>query len=279
MFINILMNTLICRHDAGFFSCCTVKLNEIISYINANKSLPTKIDCSKTWKLYNPYWFLDDRDFQDITYNFFEKDDTIITITPYYKPLWSISDYNNTHDINTIIKKYFTPNGIIVNNSNILIRKYKIYVNNCIGLYVRMTDKRRETNVGKFEDYKNKLNDILVNEPKLKIFIVTDSTDFLNYIKEHFKSIIIIKELRTSTSTTLGIHKNGDAGRIDKNLIENNYNEIINYLFPAFLILSKCKYFICNSSNCSIWTVLYRKSTKNVYEFSNNTWIDYNLQK
>lgn len=269
------MATLICRHDAGFFSCCTVKLNEIISYINANKSLPTKIDCSKTWKLYNPYWLSDRTSFHDITSDFFENDNNNITITPYYKPLWYISDYNNTSDINTIIKKYFTPNGIIVNNSNILIRKYKIYVNNCIGLYVRMTDKRRETNVGEFEDYKNKLNDILENEPKLKILIVTDSTDFLNYIKEQFKSIIIINELRTSTSTLVGIHKNSDTGRIDKDVIENNYNEIINYLFPAFLILSKCKYYVCNSSNCSMWTTLYRKSNKNVYEFSNNIWIDH----
>jgi hypothetical protein len=267
------MTTLICRHDAGFFSCCTVKLNGIISYINANKSLPTNIDCSKTWKLYNPYWLQENT--EDITYNFFENNNNNITIAPYYNPLWYISDYNNTDNIDIIIKKYFTPNGIIVNNSNILIRKYKIYVNNCIGLYVRMTDKRQETNVGEFEDYKNKLNEILANEPKLKIIIVTDSTDFLSYIKEYFKSIIIIKELRTSTSTQLGIHKDGHAGRIDKTLIENNYNEILNYLFPAFLILSKCKYYICNSSNCSMWTILYRKSNKNVYEFSNNKWIDH----
>lgn len=267
------MTVLVCKHNAGFFSCCSVKLNQIITYINANKSIPEHVDCKKLMSLYNPYWLWNLPFFDDITSKFFEDNSYInINTTQYYKLLWDISNYSNEHD--DIIKKYFTPSGTIINNSNKLIRQNKIFVNNCIGLYVRMTDKQEETNIGKFEDYKNKLNEILQNEPKLKIFVVTDSTDFLNYIKDNFDSIII-KELRTTTSH-LGIHKYNKEGRLDKSVVENNYNEIINYLFPAFLILSKCKYFVCNSSNCSTWTVIYRKTKKNVYQFIDNKWIDYN---
>lgn len=266
------MTILICKHNAGFFSCCSVKLNQIISYINANKSIPEHIDCTKLMSLYNPYWLWEHPVFDDITSDFFENNNYInVNTTKYYKLLWDISNYSNEHD--DIIRKYFTPTGTIINTSNKLIRQNKIFVNNCIGLYVRMTDKQEETNIGKFEDYKNKLNEILKNDPKLKIFVVTDSTNFLNYIKEHFQSIYI-KELRTTTSQ-LGIHKYNEEGRLDKSVVENNYNEIINYLFPAFLILSKCKYFVCNSSNCSTWTVIYRKTTRNVYQFIDDEWVDY----
>uniref|UniRef100_A0A6C0BV55 Uncharacterized protein n=1 Tax=viral metagenome TaxID=1070528 RepID=A0A6C0BV55_9ZZZZ len=266
------MTVLVCKHNAGFFSCCSVKLNEIISYINANKSIPEHIDCTKLMSLYNPYWLWERPSFDDITSNFFENISNInINTTKHYNSLWKISNYSNEHE--DIIKKYFTPTGTIINNSNKLIRQNKIFVNNCIGLYVRMTDKQEETNIGKFEDYKNKLNEILKNDPKLKIFVVTDSTDFLNYIKENFDSIFI-KELRTTTSH-IGIHKFNEVGRFEKSVVENNYNEIINYLFPAFLILSKCKYFVCNSSNCSTWTVIYRKTTKNVYQFLNDKWNTY----
>ena len=83
---------------------------------------------------------------------------------------------------------------ILSANCNITTRT-KLYNETTDEYYIvyRFTSEQT-TNVGKFEDYKNKLNDILKNEPKLKIFVVTDSTDFLNYIKENFDSIII-KEL------------------------------------------------------------------------------------
>ena len=43
-------------------------------------------------------------------------------------------------------------------------------------------------------------------------------------------------------------------------------------LFSTFLILSKCKYIICGSGNCSLWMMFYRGNNKHVYQFFNNIW-------
>ena len=39
-------------NNAGFFSCCSVKLYKIIEFINSNKRLPDNVDSSKQFKMY-----------------------------------------------------------------------------------------------------------------------------------------------------------------------------------------------------------------------------------
>ena len=39
-------------HNSGFFSCCSVKLTEIVKFINLNKRLPDHVDSSKQFRLY-----------------------------------------------------------------------------------------------------------------------------------------------------------------------------------------------------------------------------------
>jgi hypothetical protein len=53
------------KDDAGFFSCCSIKLEAIINYFNENKKLPSEIDGKHLFKLYKP------RNCNDITYHFF----------------------------------------------------------------------------------------------------------------------------------------------------------------------------------------------------------------
>ena len=38
------------------------------------------------------------------------------------------------------------------------------------------------------------------------------------------------------------------------------------------IIMSKCKYIICGSGNCSIWIMLYRNNNINVVQNLNNEW-------
>ena len=37
-------------------------------------------------------------------------------------------------------------------------------------------------------------------------------------------------------------------------------------------IMSKCKYIICSSGNCSIWMMYFRGNVNNVKQFLNNQW-------
>jgi hypothetical protein len=46
------------------------------------------------------------------------------------------------------------------------------------------------------------------------------------------------------------------------------------YYLAITIIMSKCKYVICGSGNCSIWIMLYRGNNKNVCQYLDGTWYD-----
>lgn len=252
------------RH--GFFSCCSVKFFEIIEFFNENKKLPYKIDGSATFNMYKP------NNIVDVTYDFFEYYNKINEKIIFRKNInininnFQFDDYKSV-DYETIIpfvKKYFTPSQKIVNIENELIKLYGINTNNCIGLYYRGTDKINETELDTFESYYNKLNEIIYNQNDLQIIIQTDSAQFLDFMKnKSIQNIIVIKENDTSFQDK-GVH-------FEKTKEENYRN--IKYLLATFLIISKCKYIICSSGNCSIWMMYFRKNANNVFQNLNKCWI------
>ena len=96
-------------HNAGFFSCCSVKLTYIVEYINSNKKIADSVDSSKQFELYK-----NDKN-KDITFDYFEhydniKDDIIIHNINYHNS-YQFSDYSNLdyEYITPLIKKYFSP--------------------------------------------------------------------------------------------------------------------------------------------------------------------------
>ena len=54
--------------NAGFFSCCSVRLHNIVEFINKNKKLPEHVDSSEQFSLYKTD---DDKD-RDITFDYFQ---------------------------------------------------------------------------------------------------------------------------------------------------------------------------------------------------------------
>ena len=54
-------------HNFGFFSCCSVKLSNIVNFINVKKKIPNIVDSSEQFKLYKK-----DSDMKrDITFDYF----------------------------------------------------------------------------------------------------------------------------------------------------------------------------------------------------------------
>jgi len=94
-------------HNAGFFSCCSVKLYRIVEFINSNKKIPDFVDSSQQFK-----WYKNDKS-KDITFDFFENYNNITDVNIIH-PInynhghqfknYSNLDYNN---IQPLIKKYF----------------------------------------------------------------------------------------------------------------------------------------------------------------------------
>ena len=255
-------------HNAGFFSCCSVKLFDIIQYFIKYKQLPIEVDSSELFNMYKI-------NNKDITFDFFIHYDNLDINIKYEKDIYMTKwgfQFDNFNHVDykyliPFIKKYFSPSKKIINLANNLILKYNIDFNNCIGLYYRGTDKIHETQIDSFDNYYNKLNEIIkISKNKnIQILLQTDTSQFLDYMKKKCinKNIIIINENSTSY-TNNGIH-------YEKTNTEN-YNDIKNFL-ATVLIISKCKYIICSSGNCSIWMMYYRGNSKNVYQNLNKEWL------
>ena len=253
------------NHTAGFFSCCAVKLRELIRFMNENKTIPDIIDSLNLFSYYK------NNAFDDVSYDYFEDYNNNIII--HYKTKITYDhDYQfvnyktlNYSELIPFINKYFRPSAKIINIQNDLICKYNIEPSNCIALYYRGTDKISETKIDSFESYYEKLNELIVDNTSMQILIQTDSGPFLDYMKENCKNsnIIIINENDTSYGSS-GIH-----------LIQNkNKNHIdMQYLFATFLIISKCKHIICSSSNGAVWMMYYRGHADNVYQNLDLKWL------
>jgi hypothetical protein len=252
-------------HNAGFFSCCFVKLYKIIEFYKNNKHLPIEVDSSCQFEQYKKANI-------DITFLFFEHYDHICEELNIDSNNHIISwdeqfiDYKtvNYHDISPFVRKYFTPSSHIESIRTNLQSRYNIDLDNCIGLYYRGTDKISETQIDSFESYYHKLNEVINENPNIQVVVQTDSMYFLEYMREKcLQNIIIIAENSTS-STDRGIHHEKQN--------HENYSDI-QYLFATFLLISKCKYIICSSSNGSIWMMYYRGNARNVYQNLNKHWL------
>lgn len=245
-------------HNAGFFSCCSVKLTRIVEYINYHSKIPDYVDSSIQFD-----WYKKDKT-RDVTYDFFEHYDNNSDVIIHY-PInyhwdhqfldYSSLDYNH---IIPLIHKYFSPSKSIIKNVEYLEQKYQIDYPNTIAVYYRGTDKTKETKLASFETFYDKICEIHSLDRNKKIIIQTDTTQFVEYINnKKLENVFFFTENCTSSSIN-GIH-------LEKTH-EENYNDMF-YLFPIFLILSKCKYIICGTGNVSEWIMLYRGNSNNVQQY------------
>jgi hypothetical protein len=246
-----------------------VKLECISQYINNNLKIPDSVDSSQLFNWYKE----ENKEDDDITFDYFEHYDNIsgiinITnpivdnITNYQYSVYQLLDFNN---INPIIKKYFTPSNNILNIIQNMEKKYNLDYNNICVLFYRGNDKNRETFICNYNEYLVYANKIYEINPKIQFLIQSDETEFINFISERYpnNSFYFNDEIRHVPKCNSTV----DIIMKDKNPIFSKY-----YL-AITIIMSKCKYIICGSGNCSFWIILYRGNNKNVIQNLNNTWL------
>lgn len=250
-------------HNAGFFSCCSVRLDKIIEFINTNFILPTIVNSSEQFE-----WYKNINN-EDITFDYFQHYNNINIDIKY--PI----NFNHNHQfiyyseldyiyINPIVRKYFSPSNIINNIINNIEIKYNLLYNNICVLFYRGNDKIRETQLSNYDEYLNYANLIIKHEPNIIFLIQSDETEFINFITAHFpnNSFYFRDEIR---------HINRCNDTVDI-LMKDKNNEFSKFYLAITIIMSKCKYIICGSGNCSLWIILYRENNNNVCQFLNNIW-------
>ena len=254
------------RHTAGFFSCCSVKLAEIVEFVNSNKKLPNNVDSSEQFKWYKNTINKN----KDITFDYFENYDNITDVN-IIVPI----NYNHEHQfinysdldyecLTPLIKKYFYPSIEINENINNIEKKYNLIYENICVLFYRGNDKNRETKKCGYEEYLNYANQLLENNSKIVFLIQSDETEFIKFMTTRFPNISFyfkdeIRHMEKCNST------------VDIKMGSQNYEFSKKYL-AITIIMSKCKYIICGSGNCDVWIMLYRGNNKNVIQNLNGVW-------
>jgi len=260
------MNKLTIIHNAGFFSCCSVRLYNIINYFNKNKKLPEIVDSSQQFK-----WYKANLNNNDITFIYFDNYNIYNTIIYKYKIDYHNSyqylDYHNIKydDIHPFIIKYFSPSQEIKKNIKELEEKYKIDYNNTCVLFYRGNDKNTETLICDYDQYIIYAQKILNSNPNIIFLIQSDETEFIEKMIDTFpqNSFYMKDEIR---------HIKKCNNTVDK-LMKDEIDKFSKNYLGITIIMSKCKYIICGTGNCSIWIMLYRRNNKNVYQNRNGEWI------
>lgn len=257
----------------GFFSCCTMKLCKLIDYANRHKALPLRTDDSELFHLYKP----DQYQHQDITDHFFIKKsgDSIDYSGAYTDPSSLLEDQFRPYSsvsytvLKPFLDHYFTCSQSIQDLQATLIKDYAIDVSNTCAIYYRGTDKQKETPLGSFESYAQKMSEMIQLQSDIQFIIQTDSYPFLEYMFEYAdrlqiqNNIIIIKE-NIVTDSGYGLHYVRQGN--------NAYNDI-KYLLATVCIMAQCKYIVCSSGNVSLWMMLLRGNAQNVYQSLKMQWV------
>ena len=258
--------SVICTHNAGFFSCCSIRLDNIVRYINANSKFPESVDSSTQFNWYKKNTNLSD----DITYEYFEHYDNIQE-----NNIYSENDYNGDSQwivysqldykkLTPIINKYFSPSTRILNIIEDIKTKYNLKYDNICVLFYRGNDKITETNLSNYDDYLIYANSVLEKDPNILFLIQSDETEFIEFMSAKFpnNSFYFNDEIR---------HMRRCINTVDRVMQNTNY-EFSKYYLAITIIMSKCKYVICGSGNCSLWIMLYRGNCDNTYQHLHYSW-------
>ncbi|MBA3721521.1 MAG: hypothetical protein H0W88_03875 [Parachlamydiaceae bacterium] len=150
------------------------------------------------------------------------------------------------NEASAIIEKYIRLKPHIQEEVNKYVNDnfHKKYV---IGVHYRGTDKCTENKLVPYEQFCNKVRDVIAESPmikkrKLVIFVATDEEDFLNYIKKNIPLEIVYNDFKRSNDNTSLHH--------GEHHYENNYEKGREALLDC-LILSRCDYLIKTASSLS----------------------------
>jgi len=267
------MNTLTITHNAGFFSCCSVRLHEIINYFNINKTLPEIVDSSVQFDWYK----LNHADKSDITFEYFEdcnnnnnnnNNNNVEYITDInYNHQNQFSDFSTIKyaDIHPFIEKYFSPSIKIKNIITDLEAKYDMKYDNMCLLFYRGNDKITETHVCGYDEYYTRAKQILDVNPNTIFWIQSDETEFIEEMLMKFpnNSFYMKDEIR---------HMKKCINTVDK-IMRDKIDVFSKKYLAITIMMSKCKYIVCGSGNCSIWIMFYRNNNANVCQNLNEKWI------
>ena len=269
-----------CKHNSGFYSCCMYKLWQIIQYFNKHEEVPKELDVREQFRWYKPGNLSD-----NVTYDFFEKprEDIVIEyrgeIDFDHEYQWINFKEFDYSIFTPFIRKYYTPTQKVYEIVEMMEKKYNLDYDNLGVLFYRGNDKRKETKptnqIASYKEHIKKGNELLSNNPHMKLIIQSDETEYINEMLKNFPtSIVFHDEIRHMNNNRKGTVDKvaGLGGEWNSEVGKTNYDFAFKFM-AILIIMSKCKNLVLNIGNCSLWICFFRENANNVDLYVNNEWV------
>lgn len=248
------------QHNAGFFSCCTVRLINIIDYFNTHKFLPYRVDSSAQ------FYFYKDNPREDLTATFFA-DESLFGNIKYTKEIKIISTDDSVHfpdyrtvnydDLGPFVRKYFSPSPLIQKKIAAYEDKYRLdYENTCL-VYYRGNDKITEVHCPPYDVIINKTRKFKEEHPQVKFLCQSDELEFIEYFKKHFPGTIVISEIKPIRKAV--VNPSFILPSSERKAFAANFLALAHFF-------AKIKYVITTTHNTAFWICLFRGHSRDVYQ-------------
>lgn len=267
---NIYENRLECLWNSGFYSNIHQTFSALLTLLSHGIA-PDMISYEHGFKSYK----LDPS--RDV-YSCFHKQNPNQEL-PIWKNLQRTSCNSTSNiDVNSIpfreytqiINRYFSPSDAIINNIDYLKAKYQIDPQKTISLHYRGVDKFTEVSLASPQQYADVIESLLIKNSDHKVLVQTDQTQALEYFLQRFGSKAFYFEELPTTSKV-----GDDAKKIDMEFFHKrfDYSDDVDpipftQMFDAAIrIISSTNHIITHTGNGALFTILYRGSYNNVYQF------------
>lgn len=263
---------LVITHNAGFFSCCTIALQDIIIYHRGHKALPAMVDRGMQFSYYK------ENAAASLIPLFFEEKEFDIPYDGWYELHHDkdnesqFADYKKIDfaSVTPFIDKYFNPSQHVRELVEMYETKYNIDYEHTIGVFYRGNDKNKETCIASYDEFINKVAENEIQsakdgKPLNRFFVLPDEVGFMDEMIHWCKD-------RAFTIEELPICENKDSAMF----FELPYSERAGYaakFLAAVIVMSKCKHLITHSGNCGLWATLYRGNADNLHQWQHDRWV------
>jgi len=257
---------IIVAHKFGFFSCCSVILDNIAQFCNTYGLLPDHVDSSESFDWYKPPGL----EGGDITRHYFDPEHTEtslhmdLPVDFRHEHQWKNYSELRYDQIGQLLRRYFVPTIEIRNLVADMESRYNIadYENLCV-LFYRGNDKSTETRLCGYEEFIDQARAVQTKHPGVRFLIQSDETEFIDRMSSEFPDSFYLKDdIR---------HMSKRISSVD--LVGPQYNYEFSKRYLAITILmGKCKHIVCNTGNCSLWIMLFRGNAENVYQNFDGIW-------
>lgn len=239
-------------HDAGFFSNCTVTLQNLtVLYPLDGGHIDVIWPTQNTWKNVNSSR-------ENLFNDYFQPIDPSNAKRMQFLPRFNYHGvYEDLHfkKLNTFIHNYFKPSFLVESRGRQFLEKYQICTDKTIGVCYRGTDKVLEVPSISPIRYLSEVQKLLKEHDDLRVLVQTDQKQARDYfLSEIGPAAFHIEEMPATCSSS--------AMHIATEKTISNFELGIN-LLAAVKILAQCEYLVSHTGNVSLWIFLYRGSARN----------------